>query len=112
MRVGTPALVVAWTTRCCIGPAARLDVAHDRAGTTATTAPWPDLRKLTLLARCGGSVDEALRCEHGSERVEFGDLELVRGPGLAGAGPRWARIRSGGRRGRRSGTFSSQRPGP
>jgi hypothetical protein len=41
--------------------------------------------QLTLLAGCGGRVNEALRCEHCNERVDFGDLELVRGPGLAGA---------------------------
>jgi DNA-binding HxlR family transcriptional regulator len=39
--------------------------------------------RLTLHAGCGGRVDEALRCERCRERVEFGDLELRPGPGLA-----------------------------
>jgi hypothetical protein len=75
---------------------------HWRGGAIAcrARASWDDRYyltlagppQLTLLAGCGGRVNEALRCEHGSERVEFGDLEHVRGPGLAGAGPRCARI--------------------
>ena len=63
---------------------ARLDVAHERAGTAyylASAGP----PQLTLHAGCDGRVNEALRCEHCDVRVDFGDLELVRGPGLAGA---------------------------
>jgi DNA-binding HxlR family transcriptional regulator len=39
--------------------------------------------RLTLHAGCGGRVGADLRCERCGERVEFGDLEITPGPGLA-----------------------------
>jgi DNA-binding HxlR family transcriptional regulator len=41
--------------------------------------------RLTVHAGCGGRVDEALRCERCRRHVDFGDLELVVGPGFARA---------------------------
>jgi DNA-binding HxlR family transcriptional regulator len=38
--------------------------------------------RLTVHAGCGGRVDEAQRCDRCHNRVDFGDLELVPGPGL------------------------------
>lgn len=38
--------------------------------------------RLTLHDGCGGQVDERLRCQRCRERVDFGDLDVVPGPGL------------------------------
>jgi DNA-binding HxlR family transcriptional regulator len=52
----------------------------DRYYPTAAGPP-----RLTVHAGCGGQVDDTQRCDRCEERVEFGDLDILPGPGLARA---------------------------
>jgi hypothetical protein len=79
------------TTEVCTCRAVATDEGRELGPALVTLMKWGDRYyptpagppRLTVRAGCAGRVDEALRCERCHQRVDFADLELAPGPGLA-----------------------------